>query len=188
VNRLSTLALGAVLAPAAILAGCAGYSVPPNATPSPIGSDQPTTAPTLSPSPAPAASGAQAQIEILITGGPHEGSYRAVAHDACHYAPAQNKFTVTYADNAAADDFVALDLVLNDAALAKTDESDDFTAHISLDGAAGGITYSLDPKNGEGDGSAFLDTSPTDATLDLEVDARDGATIELTVICDLASS
>ncbi len=171
-NRLSALTL------IAVLGGCTGYSVPPQATPSPLGSD----------SPAPDASGAQAEIEILITGGPHDGSYRAVAHDACHYAPAQNKFTVSYADNAAAGGFVALDLVLNDAALAKTDESDNFTAHISIDGAAGGISYSLDPKNGEGDGSVFLDTSPTDATLDLEVDARDGATIELTVICDLAGS
>lgn len=179
-NRLSALAL------VALVAACSGNSVPPNATPSPIGSGQPTTAPGTSPTAAPASSGAKAEIEILIDGGPHAGSFRAVTLDACHYAPAQNKFTVNYADDTAAGGFVALDLVLNDAALAKSDESDDFTAEISLAGANDGVTYKLDPKNGEGDGTVFLDTSPTDATLDLEVDTRDGATIDLTVICDLS--
>src|SRR4051812_29873929 len=90
-NRLPAFAL------IAILAGCAGYSMPPKATPSPVGSERPTSAPTDSPSPAPAASDAPAEIEILISGGPHDGSYRAVANDACHYAPAQNNFTVNYA-------------------------------------------------------------------------------------------
>jgi hypothetical protein len=182
-NRLSALALAALLA--ALLAACSGNSVPPNATPSPIGSGQPTTAPGTVPTAAPVSTGAKADIEILVDGGPHGGSFRAAAHDACDYASAQNKFTVTYADNNAADGFVALDLVLNDAALAKSDESDDFTAKISVAGTNGGVTYTLDPKNGEGDGTVFLDTSPTDATLDLEVDARDGATIDVTVICDL---
>jgi hypothetical protein len=176
----------ALLAIVALVAACSGYSIPPKATPSPIGSGQPTTAPGPSSTALPVTTGAKAEIEILIDGGPHDGSYRAVARNACHYAPAQNKFTVSYADASAADGFVALDLVLNDAALAKSDESDDFTAEISVAGAAGGVTYSLDPKNGEGDGTAFLDTSPTDATLDVEGDARDGATIELTVICDLS--
>jgi hypothetical protein len=181
-NRISVLAL------TALVAACSGYSVPPQATPSPIGSDRPTTAPTTAPgaTPAPGASGAQAEIEIDITDGPHDGSYRAVASDACKYMRAQNKFTVNYADNAAVDGFVALDLVLNDAALAISDESNDFTAQISVGGANGGVSYSLDPKNGEGDGSVFLDASTSSATLDLEVDARDGAVIELTVICDLS--
>ncbi|MEP7361228.1 MAG: hypothetical protein ABI744_06595 [Chloroflexota bacterium] len=181
-NRLAALSLGL------LVVGCAGYSVPPQATPSPIGTGQPTSAPASSATPQPVATGPQAEIELLITGGPHDGSFRAVTQGGCHYAPAQNKFTVTYADNGAADGFVALDLVLNDAALAKTDESDSLTAEISVGGADGGISYALDPKNGEGDGTVFLDTSPTDATLDLEVDAPDGATIDLTVICDLAGS
>lgn len=179
-----------VLALTALITACSGYSVAPNATPSPIGTDRPTTgattAPNASPSPAPGASGAQAEIEIDITDGPHDGSYRAVASDACKYEPALNKFRVAYADNAAFDGFVALDLVLNDAALANSDESNDFTAQISVGGATGGVSYSLDPKTGEGNGSVFLDTSTASATLDLEVDAPDGAIIELTVICDLS--
>jgi hypothetical protein len=183
-NRLSVLALAAFV-PAVLVAGCSGYSVPPQATPSPVGTGQPTTAPGATATAPQASTGRQAEIEIEIDGGPHSGSYRAVAPDACHYAPAQNNFTVTYAADTAADGFVALDLVLNDAALAKSDESDNFTATISVAGAAGGVTYSLDPKNGEGDGFAFLDTSPTDATLEVEGDARDGATIDVTVICDL---
>jgi hypothetical protein len=171
-----------------LLASCsASYAPAPGTTPSPLGgSPGPTVPATGNATQAPAPSGPSAEIEVDITGGPHDGAYRAGATNACHDMTAQNEFTVSYADNGAADGFVAFDLVVRDAATAISDESDDFLAHISLDGAGGGITYTLDPKNGQGDGRVFLDTTAGDATLDLEVDAGDGASIELTVLCAAA--
>lgn len=181
-NRL--LALAAVVA---VVAAC-GPTFPnvPGSTPSPINtSGRPTSPPTGNATQAPASSGPSAEIEIDISGGPHDGYYRAVAQDGCSYQPGQNKFTVSYADNSAPDGFVALDLELRDAALAISDQSADFLAQISVGGPAGGISYSIDPKNGGGDGVVFLDATDTDATLDLEVDTPDGASIELTVLCGL---
>lgn len=180
----------------ALVGGCAiAYPTAPEATPSPIssarpgtpgptsGSGQPGTGGSPTPAVSPSPGGWSAEIEIDITGGSHEGAYRAVAPGGCDSKPAQNKFTVTYADDLAADRFVALHLVLNDAALAQQDESDSFVAAISVGGAGAGITYTIDPVNGEGSGMALLDVSPFDAMLDLSAGAPDGAQVELTVIC-----
>ena len=177
----------------ALAAGCAtAYPPAPEATPSPISSPgtptplptTPTPAPTPAPSSAsPTPTGPSAEIEIDVTGGPHAGSYRAVTSPGCDSKPAQNRFTVTYADDAAPDGFVALHLVLMDAAMALQDESDDFLAEISIGGAGAGISYTIDPVNGAGSGSALLETSPVHATLDLSADTPDGAQVELRVIC-----
>jgi hypothetical protein len=176
---------------ALILVGGCGIGNPtaPATTPSPISTNDPqiSSAPT---SPTPAVSvvpgGPSAEIEVDITGGPHAGSYRAVASPGCDSEPAQNRFTVTYADDAAPAGFVAFHLVLRDAALALEDESDDFLAQISVGGAGAGISYTIDPVNGAGSGSALLETSPSDATLDLIATAADGAQLELSVMCDLS--
>lgn len=157
----------------------------PAATPSPNSTGGPTAGASTAATPAPAPSGPQAEIEIQVTGGDHDGSYRAVAQDACVNEPAANTFSVTYADDFAPGGFVALNLVLRDATLAQQDSSNDFRALISLEGAAGGVSYTLDPLDHKGEGDAFLDVSPIDATLDMSVTATDGAIIDLTVICDL---
>lgn len=173
----------------ALAGGCAiGYPTAPEATPRPISTDGPdATSTPASATPAVTASpGPSAEIEIDITGGPHAGSYRAVAFPGCDSKPAQNRFTVTYADAAAPTGFVALHLVLRDAALALQDESDDFVAEISVGGASAGMSYTIDPLNGAGSGSALLETSPFDATLDLSATAPDGAQFELSVICDFS--
>ncbi len=181
----------ALIVVGAVAVACNGYYVPPSATPSPINtggpilSAQPGATGEPQPTDAPQPTGPAAEIEIDITGGRHGGSYRAVAPGACRYQPDRNSFSVNYANNAAADGFVALELALRDAAVAIDDSSDDFTAKISVGGPNGGVTYAIDPRSGEGDGNAFLDASEQAATLDLEADARDGATIELTVICEL---
>ncbi len=180
----------------ALAGGCAiAYPTAPDATPSPIssagpgtpgptsGSGQPGTGGSPAPAVSPSPGGWSAEIEIDITGGSHEGSYRAVAPGGCDSKPAQNKFIVTYADDLAADRFVALHLVLSDVALAQQDESDSFVAEISLGGAGGGISYTIDPLNGAGSGTVLIDVSPFDATLDLSADAPDGAQVELSVIC-----
>lgn len=177
----------------AIAGACASaYPTAPQATPSPISSPGLLTPAPASPTPAltsppPSASstptGPSAEIEIDISGGPYAGSYRAVAQPGCDSKPAQNRFTVTYADDLAPTGFVALHLVLRDAALALQDESDNFLAEISLSGAGEGISYTIDPLNGAGSGSAFLETSPFDATLDLSADAPDGALVDLSVMC-----
>jgi hypothetical protein len=167
---------------------CNGYYVPPHATPSPISTGGPTTSAQPDTTDAPQPNGPAAEIEIDITDGPHDGSYRAVGPAACRYAPDQNRFSVSYANNGAAGGFVALDLVLRDAAVAIDDSSDDFEAQISVGGPNGGVSYTIDPRGGEGDGNAFLEVSDQDATLDLEVDTRDGAQIVVTVICELASA
>ncbi|MDL2335971.1 MAG: hypothetical protein QFC55_08070, partial [Chloroflexota bacterium] len=148
----------------------------------------PTTSAQPSPTGAPQPTGPSAEMEIDITDGPHDGSYRAVAPGACRYQPEQNRFSVNYANNGAPDGFVALDLVLRDAALAIDDSSDDFEAKISVGGPSGGVTYTINPRSGEGDGNAFLEVSDQNATLDLEVDARDGAQIVVTVICGLVAA
>jgi len=174
----------------ALAAGCTiGYPTAPLATPSPNSTNGPASTSTPgSPTPAVSAppAGPSAEIEIDITGGPHAGSYRAVAAGGCDSKPAQNKFTVTYADDAAPTGFVALHLLLRDAAMALQDESDDFVAEVSLGGAGAGISYTIDPLNGTGGGRVFLETSPFDATLDLSADAPDGAQLELTVLCDFS--
>lgn len=171
-----------------VVVGCQPtFPLASGATPSPISSPgQPTTTPIPSAVATPGPSGPSTEIDMDITGGPHDGSYRAVAVDACTNDPAHNKFTVNYADDSAPDGFVALDLVLNDAAAAASDQSNDFVAHLSLDGAGAGVSYTIDPKNSQGkDGEVYLDTSTTDATVDVEVDMADGAQISLTVLCDL---
>jgi hypothetical protein len=161
------LALAAALI--ALLSGC--------------GTSAPT--PRVSPTPASTASpgGPSAEIEIDISGGLHSGSYLAVSPDGCDSQPAQNSFTVTYANDLAGDGFVALHLVLRDAALAQDDESNDFEAQISLGGAGAGTSYTIDPVNGAGSGTALLEITPFDATLDLTAVTPDGAQLELTVVC-----
>jgi hypothetical protein len=134
---------------------------------------------------APVPTGPSAEIEVLVTGGDFDGSYRSVAANACATKPAENTFAVTYANDFAADGFVALDLELRDATQAEQDASSAFSLELSLDGAGGGVSYSLDPAAGNGEGEAFLDVSPSDATLDLSVTAPDDTIIDLTVICDL---
>jgi hypothetical protein len=176
----------AVVALALLAAACQpAFPVASGATPSPIGPGQ-SGAPTPGATATPGPSGPSAEIDLDITGGPHNGSYRGVASNACANDEAHNKFTVNYTDNSAADGFIALDLVLNDAAEANADQSNDFVAHLSLEGAGAGISYTLDPKNSQGkDGEAYLDTSTPDATVDVEVDTADGASISLTVLCSL---
>jgi hypothetical protein len=183
--------IAAFAASLAVVSACGMY--PPDdgstnrpATPSPINTGgQPSTIPSANLSPTPAAGGQSAEIEIQITGGDHDGSYRAVAPDACVSTPEQNTYTVIYADDFAQGGFVALNLVLRDAALAQADASSNFLAEISLDGPGGGISVTLDPSADKGEGDAFLDVSPVDATIDMSVIAPDGALIDLTVICDL---
>lgn len=98
--------------------------------------------------------------------------------------PAQNTFAVSYANDFAADGFVALELLLRDAALAQEDASNNFLLEMSLNGAGGGVSYTLDPSDGEGEGDAYLDITDGEATLDLSVITPE-AIIDLTVICDL---
>lgn len=162
----------------------------PNATPSPV-STGPTSPPSqthsVPPTMPPLPTGPVAEIDVLVTGGDFEGSYRAVAANACESDPAGNTFTVAYANDFAPDDFIALDLLLRNAVQAQQDSSSDFVLEISLNGAGGGVSYTLDPADGDGEGDAFLDVSPFDATLDLSATAPTGTLIDLTVICDLAS-
>jgi hypothetical protein len=172
-----------------LIAGC-GLSYPPapHATPSPISTaptGQPSQTSSVLPTPAPLPTGPSAEIEVIVTGGDFDGSYRGVASDGCASEPEFNTFTVAYANDFAADDFIALDLVLRDAAQATEDASSDFLLQLSLSGADGGVSYTLDPVEGEGEGEAFLDVSSVDATLDLSITAPDGAIIEVTVICEL---
>lgn len=150
---------------------CSSNSVPSPSVPAPTATAQ--------------ASGPSAQIELQITDGPYDGSYRAVAIGACRNEPDQNRFSVKYSDNGAPDGFVALDLVLNDVTTAQDDSSADFSADISVGGANGGVSYSVAPGSGQGDGAALIEMSPTTVTLEVEMDASDQSMIELTVLCDL---
>ncbi|HUP83746.1 MAG TPA: hypothetical protein VM284_06120 [Candidatus Limnocylindria bacterium] len=154
----------------------------PGATPSPISTSRPSSAPTGTPEPG--SSGSSAEIDIDLTGGDYEGSYRATAANGCLNEPAQNAFTVTYADDSPQKQFVALQLSLRDASAAHDDESSDYRLDLSLNGAGGGVSYTLDPAAGQGEGGAFLDVSEFDATVELSATAPDGAHIDLTVICD----
>lgn len=164
------------------------YAPAPDATPSPI-STGPTSPPgktaSVPPTMPPLPSGPLAEIEVLVTGGEFDGSYRAVAANACASKVARNTFTVAYANDLAADDFVALHLVLRNAAQAQNDVSSDFLLELSLNGPGGGVSYGLDPADDQAEGDAFLDVSPTDATLDLSATAPDGTLIDLTVTCSL---
>lgn len=135
----------------------------------------------------PLPSGPLAEIDVLVTGGEFEGSYRAVAANACQSAPEFNSFTVAYGNDFAPDGFIAFDLVLRNVAQAQEDVSSDFLLELSLNGPGGGVSYALDPADHEGEGDAFLDLSLSDATLDLSATAPDGTLIDLTVICELAS-
>lgn len=169
-----------------IVTACGTTFAPaPNVTPSPIATGQPTptAVPTVTFGPVP--TGPSAEIEVLVTGGDFDGSYRAVAADGCDSRPTKNTFRVSYANDFAADGFVALDLELRDAAQAEQDASGAFSLEISLGGPSAGVSYTLDPADDNGQGDAFLDVSPSDATLDLSVTAPDNTIIDLTVICDL---
>src|SRR5688572_8253995 len=172
----------------ALLSACSISTPAPDATPSPIGTS-PTSPPdqtaSVPPTFPPLPSGPLAEIDVLVTGGDFDGSYRAVAANACDSDAARNAFTVAYANDFAVDDFVALDLVLRNAAQAQEDATSDFLLELSLSGPGGGVSYTLDPAADQGEGEAFLDVSPSDATLDLSVTAPDGTNIDLTVICDL---
>jgi hypothetical protein len=162
----------------ATLVGC-GAAYQPNSgglTPSPISTGQPTA----STQPI----GPAAEIEIMVSGGEFDGSYRAEATNVCESTPTENTFSVSYANESAADGFVALELLLRDAALAQEDASNDFLLVLSLNGVGIGASYTLDPADGEGEGDAFLDITDGEATLDLSVITPE-AIIDLTVICDL---
>ena len=162
--------------------GC-GFPVAPRATPSPLGSGGPTNGPTSNATQAP--TGPAGEIDLDITGGKHAGSYVAETVNACTYSAAGNKFTVSYAASAADGGFVALDLVVNDAALAQSDETNAFGLVVTMGGASQATTYTIDPANHQGDGTTYLETSTTDATLDLTATAPDGTDIDVTVICGL---
>ncbi len=188
-HSLAASRLATFVASVALISACAiAYPTVPNATPSPI-STGPTRPPGQSPSAPPTAPSlatrSSAEIDVQVTGGDFDGAYRAVAADACQSMPARNMFTVAYANDFAADGFIALDLVLRNAAQAQQDASSEFVLELSLNGAGGGVSYALDPANGEGEGDMLLDVSPSDATLDLSATAPDGTLIDLTVICDL---
>jgi hypothetical protein len=163
--RVSALAASFVL-----VAACATSSPNPDATPSPVRTGD--------------ASAAQAQIDIEILGGEYEGTYSAVATNACVKDAAQNTFTVNYADELASDDFVALHLVLRNATQAQEDSSTDFKVDLGLDGAANITSFTLDPTAGFGEGDAFLDVTDSDATLDLSATATDESLVEMTVVCE----
>ena len=163
------------------------YTPVPGATPSPISTGRPTASPGPTFSLAPQPTGPSAEIEVLVSGGDFDGSYRAVTAGACVSEPAQNTFTVSYASDVAADGFVALRLVLRDAALAQEDASSEFLVEMSLGGPGGGVSYALDPAQDEGEGDAFLDITDHDATVDLSVIAPDETIIDLTVICELVA-
>jgi hypothetical protein len=173
---VSASRLATCVALLALLNACGSSAPGPDATPSPI-----NTGPATSTQP----SGPLAEIDLLVSGGEFDGSYRAVAANACASNPGDNSFSVRYADDFAADGFVALELLLRDAALAQEDASNDFLLELSLDGAGVGPSYTLDPADGEGEGDAFLDITDGEATLDLSVITPD-AVIELTVICGLS--
>lgn len=179
--------IAAAAACVVLITACVSYPPAPDATPSPISTgptSQPSAAPSAPPTVPPLPDGPSAEIDVLVTGGEFDGSYRAVAANACESKAARNTFTVAYANDFAADSFIALDLVLRDAALAQEDASSDFLLELSLNGAGGGVSYTLDPAD-EGEGDAFLDVTPSEATLDLSATAPDGTLIDLTVICDL---
>ena len=168
------------------IAACGTTFVPaPNVTPSPIYTGQPSATPAPTTSLGPLPTGPAAEIEVLVTGGEFDGSYRAVAINGCANDPAQNSFAVSYANDFAADDFVALELVLRNATQAQEDATSDFSLDIGLGGAGGGISYSLDPAEANGEGEAFLDVTDSDATIDLSVITPDETIIDLTVICEL---
>lgn len=171
----------------AVISACGmTYSPTPGSTPSPISTGRPTDSPGPTATLAPLPTGPSAEIDVLVTGGEFDGSYRAVAANACQSAPEFNTFAVVYANDFAADGFIALDLVLRNSAQAQEDVSGDFMLELSLNGAGGGVSYTLDPADDEGEGEAFLDLSLSDATLDLSATAPDGTLIDLTVICELS--
>jgi hypothetical protein len=125
---------------------------------------------------------ATAEIELTITGGPAEGSYRAVVHGTSCIHSSSDQFVANYADPTAADGFTTLDLDLRDAATAIDSETDDFALSVTV----AGTTVAVDPKSGEGEGIVLLEIDPlANATLDLFATAADGAEIELSLLCDV---
>jgi hypothetical protein len=176
----------ALLAGALLLSACAGLqptsqpvtitllpgSPPPIASAPPITTIQPTTTP----------GAATAEIELTITGGPADGSYRAVVHGTSCIQPSADQFVANYADPVAVDGFTRLDIDVRDAAAAIDSETDDF----ALDLTVAGTSYSIDPSSGEGEGSALLEIDPlANATLDVFATAEDGVELELSLLCDV---
>ena len=150
-----------------MVVACGSTGLPaPAETPSPISTGQPP----------------QAEIEIQVTGGPAEGSYRAVVHGRSCSRPTESEFLVSYTDPAAVDGFTALGLDLRDAESAIDDETDNF----ALDVTVAGTSYAIDPSVGNGAGVVLLEIDPlANVTLDLSATAPDGAIIDLSVLCDL---
>ena len=176
--------LAAVAGAVALVAcGAAQQSQPVTITllpgsPPPIASAPPIT--TIQPT-APLGE-ATAEIELTITGGLADGSYRAVVNGTSCIQPSADQVVANYADPGAADGFTRLDLDVRDAAEAIDAETDDFLLNLTVSG----ISYTIDPSAGEGDGSALLEIDPFDnATLDLSATATDGAEIELSLLCEV---
>ena len=129
------------------------------------------------------------EIELIVSGGPFDGSYRAVtqASDACmRDVPATTGlFRVAYVDSAAPDGFTSLRLEVRDPAAAEKEDTDNFSLSIQIERPIGPGQYSIDPVIGQGDGAVLMETTPGGGvTLDVSGQTVDGIDIEATIICD----
>jgi hypothetical protein len=141
-----------------------------------------TPAPIATPGPTTTLGAATAEIELTITGGPAEGSYRAVVNGPSCSQPSPDAFVADYANSTAVDGFTALELNVRDAAAAIDDQTDDFALSLTV----AGTTLRVDPKASEGDGEALLEIDQlANATLDLSATAADGSDIEISLLCDV---
>jgi hypothetical protein len=178
----SPLSTGASSVPPATLAPTSA----PSAAPSSTGSTAvPSAAPTASGNVAPGG----AEIELVLTGGMHAGTYRGVAEqgDACTLdAPGMNgAFQVTYSQPSAPDGFTSFMLSVRDPEAAEEDDTDNFSLTIHIDKPIGSEQYRIDPVIGEGGGAVLLESTPGgEATLDVAGQTTDGIDIEGSVICN----
>jgi hypothetical protein len=131
---------------------------------------------------------ADALIDLSIVGGPHAGGYHGeTSSGGCsRNALVDNSFGLQFTDDANADGFTSLQLVVRDAAAAEAGETEDFTADVNIGPMFGGTPYRLDPTGGDGTGTVSIDAISTDsAIVTISGQTADGTGIEATVICNV---
>lgn len=129
-----------------------------------------------------------AEVDLVITGGPDAGTYHGVTPGSggcSRNVFSDNSFGLQYSDGQAADGFTSLQVIVRDAADAAGDGTLDFVAIVQIGPMFDGTSYNVDPENDDGDGSVQLQDSGQTAVIVFDGFTADEVRLHATVTCNL---
>jgi len=129
-----------------------------------------------------------AKVHVVVTGGPHAGTYDAVCKTACcSYAIAGEKiFGNQYSETGKkANELSSVQLVVDDVTGNKS--TNEFLMSVSFgDMLKDMTTYTIDTQKGKNEGSGSLDLkyANNQGTVQIKGKTKDGVGLEVTLNCD----